>query len=432
MAPRKNSPYADMKANNKKAFPNFKMGGTKVRFFQGSCAISIVIFSFFNIDHFYNESSVYTGSTSQSHQNVRSSLLVPRTITYGNHTNVLPPEARLGPNGEPGYVHDPSFLVQNPRKFRVSNKGTVCLTPGDGKEMPEGYKALKKIRKHIEENPDSSPRDVKLMCSIYTYSGGIKQTDAILETWGKRCDGIFFASTETNLTTGHTHFPTPSEFDGKYKGIWQKVRSMFAYLYDNFLDSYEYFHFCGDDTFLIIENLKEFLGSAKVQSYEEEAGNLLVAGFWMHWGEIEGHYLGGGSGYTLSRRALKALVEGPLQYSHTDHEDGAEDFFTSLLFREFLNVTAMDTRDSHGAHRYHQLPVEQHAYYPEKYQDEFFSKTVNESLWYMKEEFGFPIVYQDEYISPSSVAFHRLDADILRRYELLLYGSGEEECGAIF
>ena len=37
-------------------------------------------------------------------------------------------------------------------------------------------------------------KDVKLFCAVYTYSGGINNTNAIRDTWGKRCDGLLFAS----------------------------------------------------------------------------------------------------------------------------------------------------------------------------------------------------------------------------------------------
>ena len=35
------------------------------------------------------------------------------------------------------------------------------------------------------------------------------------------------------------------------------VRSMVAYFHDNFIDDYDYLYLCGDDTYVIMENLKE-------------------------------------------------------------------------------------------------------------------------------------------------------------------------------
>jgi hypothetical protein len=39
--------------------------------------------------------------------------------------------------------------------------------------------------------------DVKVFCAVYTHSGNNNQTNAIRETWGRRCDGFLAASTET-------------------------------------------------------------------------------------------------------------------------------------------------------------------------------------------------------------------------------------------
>ena len=40
----------------------------------------------------------------------------------------------------------------------------------------------------------------------------------------------------------------------------------------------------------------------------------------------------------------------------------------------------------------------------------------------------FPIVYKEEFISSSSIAFHRMTDHEVRRYELILYGTGVEQC----
>ena len=57
------------------------------------------------------------------------------------------------------------------------------------------------------------------------------------------------------------------------------------------------------------------------------------------------YYMGSGSGYTLSRKALKAFAEGPLQdETHGNGsylESSAEDFLVSILFRDYFNVTGM-------------------------------------------------------------------------------------------
>ena len=75
---------------------------------------------------------------------------------------------------------------------------------------------------------------------------------------------------QSNIETGHIHLPSNSKRGFSYGGMIQSTRTILAYLYDNFLDEYEYFHLCGDDVYMIVENLKEFLASDKVKQWGKE------------------------------------------------------------------------------------------------------------------------------------------------------------------
>jgi hypothetical protein len=359
-----------------------------------------------------------------------------KKIQPGNHTNVPAPETRIGPNGERGYVHCPKFLQKKKRSFHIPKeyRGSICLPAGKGDELPEGAFNLNRIRKYIETSREN--RNVKLFCAIYTHSNAVHQTDAISETWGPRCDGLLYAGNESSIETGHMHLPCNSRKKFGYKGLVQRTRSILAYLYDNFLNDYDFFHLSGDDTYLIVENLKEFLASEKVQEWDEKPDQYLMAGYWMHWGDMkDGYfYLGGGSGYTLSRKALKAYVEGPLQtckHAFKDYSSKEDLIFTDCA--RDLTTKFIDTRDSLGAHRYHQLPVQRHSTFPHENRTWGYSmRLINQTLVHMNRQFGFPLVYNTDYISESSVAFHKHSASELRRLELLLYKDGVTECGDAF
>ena len=353
-----------------------------------------------------------------------------------------PPNASLGPNGEPGHVHDPTALRNNPLPFRIPDhdRGMVCLPPGQGSESEKGAVLLGHMRKHLEADHASTSRtQPRILCAIYTYSGGTNFTDAVRRTWGKRCDGLLFASDVTNPKTGHTHIASPSKRGYTYRSMYQRVRSILAYLYDNYLNKYDYFHVCGDDVYMLVENLREFLASEKVRTFEDVPGQYVFAGFWSHWkynkfpdGKF---YLGGGSGYTLSRRALEAYVEGPLQTCRVESEGATEDIFLSeCLFETNLTKAFVDTRDEHGAHRYHQLPLRNHANDKMVGQHKLwgYSDTVRQSLRHMERAFGFPIVEREAYVSNSSITFHRHKPHELYRLELLLYQDGGAECGNSF
>ncbi len=359
-----------------------------------------------------------------------------KLIKPGEHARIPPPEKRIGPNGEVGYVHDPKFLLKNPRKFQIApaDVGQVCAPPGEGVEYPAGAKNLKNIRHHMETSKAS--RDVKLFCTVYTYTNKTYNTDVISETWGKKCDGLLYASDVSNAESGHMHMPSLSRHGFEYSSMVQRMRAIFAYLYDNFLDDYDFFHFSGDDTYLLIENMKEFLASDKVKEWEEVPDQYFIGGFWMNWpmmkipkGEF---YFGGGSGYTLSRKALKAHVEGPLQVCDLKTDNGMEDFYFSSCVRRYLTQKYFDTRDEFGAHRYHQVNITMHSSWPESPQEFNWGiwtrAVIPKSLKHMEEAFGFPYVVKEKYISNSSVAFHWHNLPWnMKRMEMLLYKDTETE-----
>jgi hypothetical protein len=110
----------------------------------------------------------------------------------------------------------------------------------------------------------------------------------------------------------------------------------------------------------------------------------------------------------------------------------AEDLHISKCFRQFLTGDWIDTRDEYGAHRYHQLSVERHANIPVKGYG-FASAMIKQSLVYLNRSYNFPIVYQSDYISESSIVFHKhYHPDELRRYEMFLYDDGLDQCGKNF
>jgi glycoprotein-N-acetylgalactosamine 3-beta-galactosyltransferase len=208
----------------------------------------------------------------------------------------------------------------------------------------------------------------------------------------------------------------------------QRTRTIISYLYDNFLDDFDFFHFSGDDVYLIVENLKEFLSSDFVKDYDKVPNQYLFAGFSMKHGYARTNYLGGGSGYTMSRKMLRAFVEGPLQLCCVDFEGSAEDVIISDCAKVLNANSFIDTRDLKGAHRYHQLPVQRHATFPNTSWG-ISTRLIQQSLEYQEKEYGYPVVYKDAYISNSSVAFHKLSPAEMRRLEILLYLNISEVCG---
>jgi hypothetical protein len=97
----------------------------------------------------------------------------------------------LDGNGKPGYVHDATYIRNNPPPFRFDklNKDIagVCEVPlGKGPEDEMGLVALQKIRimNTVAAGGAKLPR---VICLIYTHSNRHDRVRAIAETFAPRC-----------------------------------------------------------------------------------------------------------------------------------------------------------------------------------------------------------------------------------------------------
>ena len=299
---------------------------------------------------------------------------------------------------------------------------SVCAAP-DPADL--GEVALQRIRQtrlqketqhpqHPQQQERRGREDVRVFCAIYTHASpdAIVRTDAILETWGRRCDGLLLASTQTLPEHHHVHILHGSRFEGHYSGMWQRVRAILAYLHANFIDDFDYFYICGDDTFGLVDQLKDFVSS--VTTTPEQA---FTTGFWMPcFPELQRYactnrddfyYLGGGSGYALSRGALRKFVEdGALDRCRKGHDNSMEDVNVAWCFWHELHVKGHDSRDASGAQRFHQLSALQQASLQQELDvpplasslqqeeidhkgDDFFN-IVRQAIAFQNRKYGFP------------------------------------------
>ena len=75
------------------------------------------------------------------------------------------------------------------------------------------------------------------------------------ETWGSHCDKLVFMSTEADISLGAVKL----ENENGRGGLWDKAKLASKYVYENHFDDFDWFMKADDDTFVIIENLKEML-----------------------------------------------------------------------------------------------------------------------------------------------------------------------------
>jgi glycoprotein-N-acetylgalactosamine 3-beta-galactosyltransferase len=131
--------------------------------------------------------------------------------------------------------------------------------------------------------------------------------------------------------------PHASRYQGAYKGLWQRTRSILGYPYMYYMEDYDYFHMSGDDTYVMVENLRQYLTSPQIVNLTQ-SGQPFFGGFWTPW-YIDGtnpdfYYLGGASGDTWNVLALKMYIEdGPTENCSLSKKEGsAEDVNIAWCF----------------------------------------------------------------------------------------------------
>lgn len=101
----------------------------------------------------------------------------------------------------------------------------------------------------------------------------------------------------------------PHEGPEEYNNIWQKVKSTWQYLHDHYIDDYEWFYIGGDDVYMLVENVKKYLGSEEIRGASEGGNKPMYLGrrFKLN-GNPNKEFNAGGAGYFLNRAGLKLLV----------------------------------------------------------------------------------------------------------------------------
>ena len=218
-------------------------------------------------------------------------------------------------------------------------------SPDDPRESPNGWGPGGEPGMHHPAKDDPPYRNgltpPRLFCGMYTYHKRQYLLKAATESWAFHCDGFVAFSDETIPTLGAVDLPY---YGGEFYGnMWQKVRSIWCYIYTNYYDQYDYFHVAGDDTLMIVENLRNYLWSIDDDNGTKPlylGGAYMAQGIFACWG---------GSGYTLNRVTLKWLVTEA--FSTPDNRvDSGEDRLMGFTLRPY--VRCYDTRDANGGKRY--------------------------------------------------------------------------------
>jgi glycoprotein-N-acetylgalactosamine 3-beta-galactosyltransferase len=92
-------------------------------------------------------------------------------------------------------------------------------------------------------------------------------TRAVHQTWASRCDQHFFISepSQENMTNEQKQFAKEisiapiHDIKFGYDKLIQKMTLAFLFAYKNYFHDFDWFVKADDDTFIIVENLRDFL-----------------------------------------------------------------------------------------------------------------------------------------------------------------------------
>lgn len=177
----------------------------------------------------------------------------------------------------------------------------------------------------------------KILCVILT-SPKYHSLKAIhvRSTWGKHCDKLIFMSAKTDTNIGAIGFNVVDD----HNHLWSKVKEMFYYVHENFIDDYDWVFKGDDDSFAILENMRYFLSSYSPQDPV----------YFGHRFQTKVHkygYFSGGSGYVMSNAAVRLFTEKILtnsSFCRVSKDTGSEDFNMGECL-DLAGVYPGDSRD---------------------------------------------------------------------------------------
>ncbi|CAF1184736.1 unnamed protein product [Didymodactylos carnosus] len=191
---------------------------------------------------------------------------------------------------------------------------------------------------------------VKVCCLVLTTpSNFLTRAKAVNETWGKRCDGLYFI-TEMEKKSMSTYdlpiAPIPNIISG-YWHLTLKSRLAFIYAYENLYSKYDWFIKADDDTYIIVEHLKDFL-------YEQNASQPITFGYNFKVLVKQGYHSGGAS-YVLSKESLKRFFEETRKSNSVCKVDGGSEDVEIAACLRLQGVYPGDALDKENKELFHPL-----------------------------------------------------------------------------
>lgn len=196
------------------------------------------------------------------------------------------------------------------------------------------------------------------------------------QTWGKRCNLTVY------ITDEHPNRPFPGKVvvlpvEKGRQGLWGKTRAAFSFIFERYLEDFDWFLKADDDTYVIVDNLRYFLHSLNVSEPS-------YSGWWFRLPKrtFRADYMSGGAGYVINKAALLKFMSVMYTPQNCPFEGNAkkapEDFMVGYCLMK-AGVKVRSSLDSLGRARFLPLHLSDHilgSRFPEwmhSYSQELFS-----------------------------------------------------------
>ena len=214
-----------------------------------------------------------------------------------------------------------------------------------------------------EINNANNPR---VLCWVMTTPETLhSRAIGIKKTWGPRCDVTLYMSSKTDLDFPAVGLPVN---EGR-KHLWKKTKEAILYIYKHHFNDADWFFKADDDTYVIVDNLRGFLR-------DKNSSEPVYYGHEFHQQGWHVGYMSGGSGYVISKEALKRLTNDQLKIDGNCHLSGkitaVEDMMIGWCLSK-VNVLRGDSRDEYQRSRF--LPLRTDDYFKDNMPEWFFKSS---------------------------------------------------------
>lgn len=259
--------------------------------------------------------------------------------------------------------------------------------------------AMQVPKQNLSAAPPDLFHQVRILCLVLTTESNHKSKAIhVKNTWGRRCNKLIFASNVTDFELGALKLQTKAP--DSFGLLWAKTKNAMKYAYENLYNDYDWFYKADDDSYAIMDNMR-YLLSAYPTNESIYFGRKFKS-------DDKLGYFSGGSGYVISRAALKKFVTEALTDKNKCHQgdDGREDL---LISRCMNNVGAYpgDARDK----------FQRETFFPSRPDVHLFSTS---NSWYFKHLY----YSNDEGLdccSNYTISFHSLQPPMMYWLDYLVF-----------